>query len=129
MSLLSKTGTTLLIITLLSVLEYHIVQAKCEGSVIFHWRVTKNDERNNKKKNFDVLQNKIGGNKSRLSIFFDTDTAFGFTIEGDCCWEIYPKNGYRGDPIKLVSKIPNGFGGIPGFPGIKANSLKKIPCE
>ena len=132
MLLQSKIGINLFLLVLLCVIEYNIVQskdAKCEGSVIFHWRIQKNDERNNKKKNWDVLQNKIGGNKSRLSIFFDTDTAFGFTIEGNCCWEIYPKNGYRGDPIKLVSKIPNGFGGIPGFPGIKANSLKKIPCE
>ena len=129
MSLLSKTGTTLLIITLLSVLEYHIVQAKCEGSVIFHWRVTKNDERNNKKNNWGVLEKEIRRNKSRLSVFFDTTTAYGFTIKGNCCWEIYPENGYKGDSKKLVSKIPSGYGGIPGFPGFKANSIKKIPCE
>ena len=129
MSLLSKTGTTLLVITLLSVLEYHIVQSKCEGSVIFYWRVPKNDERNNKKNNWGVLEKEIRGNKSRLSVFFDTTTAFGFTIKGNCCWEIYPENGYKGDSEKLVSKLPNGFGGIPGFPGFNANSIKKIRCE
>ena len=132
MLLQSKIGINLFLLVLLCVIEYHIVQskdAKCEGSVIFHWRIQKNDERNNKKNNWGVLEKEIRRSKSRLSVFFDTTTAFGFTIEGNCCWEIYPENGFKGDSKKLVSKIPSGFGDIPGFPGFQANSIRKIRCE
>ena len=52
MLLQGKIGINLFLLVLLCVIEYHVVQskdAKCEGSVIFHWRIQKNDERNNKK--------------------------------------------------------------------------------
>ena len=120
-----------LIPVLLNVLAHHVdntYAASCKGSVIFHWRET-GDARKEGSKNWTTLTTEMKGNRSKLSIYINPNTTFGFTLMGDCCWEVYPENGYKGDPVQLVSKIPNGFGGIKGHPRFKANSLKKIPCE
>ena len=63
-----------------------------------------------------------------LSTFFDTDRAYAFKVEGDCCWEIFSEKAFKGDSKKLVPKLNSGFAGIPGYPKFKANSLKKVPC-
>jgi hypothetical protein len=102
--------------------------ALCKGTVIFHWRAVGN-KRTAGKKNWTTQTKEMSGSKSKLSIFITPETTFGFTIKGNCCWEVYPENGYKGQPIKLKSKLPNGFGSIPGHPKYNANSLKKIPCE
>ena len=94
-------------------------------SVIFHWREKTGG------KNWSTQDKEIKGNRSKLSLFIKPDTTFGFTLMGECCWEVYPENSYKGEPVELKSKLPNGFGGIPGHPGFKANSLKKKspkPC-
>ena len=101
--------------------------AKCTGSVIFHWREGPQKSKT-EQRNWGVLKRQIGGNKSKLSIFFDTNNTYAFTRNGDCCWDVYPKNGYRGDPVRLTPTLTSGFGGIPGYPQFKANSLKKVTC-
>ena len=102
--------------------------ASCKGTLIFHWREIGN-KRATGKKNWTTQSEEMFGNKNKLSIFITPETTFGFTIKGNCCWDVYPENGYKGQPIKLKSKLPNGFGTIPGHPKFIANSLKKVPCE
>ena len=129
--MLPKQITLALIMMLFNVLGSHVLKteaASCKGSVIFHWRET-GEARVEGKKNWTTLKTEMKGNRSKLSIYINPNTTYGFTLMGDCCWEVYPENGYKGDPVQLVSKIPNGFGGIKGHPRFKANSLKKIPCE
>ena len=118
-------------LVVLLVLEQHTSKTDAAScSVMFHWRAI-GEERNSEGKNWTTLTKEIKGNRSKLSTQINPDTAFGFTLKGECCWEVYPENGYKGDPVELQSKLPNGFGGIPGHPGFKANSLKKKstkPC-
>ena len=102
-------------------------------SVVFHWRET-GEKRISGQKNWSIQEKEIKRQKSNLSKLINTNTTFGFSTVGDCCWEVYPENAYQGEPKPLITKLPNGFGGIPGFPGFKANSLKKlkdkkIPCQ
>ena len=113
-------------------LEQYIAKTDAVScSVVFHWRET-GDTRNSEGKNWTTQEKEIKGNKSKLSIQINPNTTFGFTLKGNCCWEVYPKNGYKGDPVELKTKLPNGFGGIPGHPAFIANSLKKKspkPCK
>ena len=105
--------------------------APCQGTIIFHWRET-GDKRKSDGKNWTTQKTEMYGNASKLSVFIKPETAYGFTINnirGECCWEVYPENGYKGKAVQLKSKLPNGFGGIKGHPKFVANSLKKIPCE
>ena len=105
--------------------------APCQGTIIFHWRET-GDKRKSDRKNWTTQKTEMYGNASKLSVFIKPETTYGFTInniKGKCCWEVYPENGYKGTPVELKSKLPNGFGGIKGHPKFEANSLKKIPCK
>ena len=116
------------ILVLFVVLNHNILRTDATScSVIFHWR------EKSERENWGTQEKaEIKGNRSNLSIFIKPDTTFGFTLMGDCCWEVYPENSYKGEPVELKSKLPNGFGGIPGHPGFKANSIKKKsikPCS
>ena len=102
-------------------------------SVVFHWRET-GEARISGKRNWSIMEKEIKGNRPNLSKFINTNTTFGFSTVGDCCWEVYPEISFQGEPQPLITKLPNGFGGIPGFPRLKANSLKKskgkkVPCQ
>ena len=105
------------------------IDAACKGSVTFYWKEdpTARDENS---RNWGELEEekKFVGSKSRLSTFFDTDRAYAFKVEGDCCWEMFSEKAFKGDSKKLVPKLNSGFAGIPGYPKFKANSLKKVPC-
>ena len=135
MILTDKTGITI-ILAVLFVLGEHVSKIDtltCKNSVVFHWRET-GEKRETEKKNWNKLEKEFTGNKSKLSLFLNPNTTFGFRFinvpgRDPCCWEVYPEEKYKGEPVQLLSKITNGFGGIPGFPRFKANSLKKIPCE
>lgn len=119
-----------MIIMLLYLLDSQILKsdaASCEGSVTFHWRKAR-DHRETNMENWKTMHTKITGNRSKLSVLIDTKTAYGFTLIGNCCWEVYPENYFKGEPVKLIPKLPNGFGGIPGYPKFHANSLKIISC-
>ena len=115
------------ILVLFVVLNHNILRTDAAScSVIFHWR------EKSEGKNWSTQEKEIKGSKVKLSALINPDTTFGFTLMGDCCWEVYPENAFKGEPIELKSKLPNGFGGIPGHPGFKANSLKKKsskPCS
>ena len=102
-------------------------------SVVFHWRET-GEKRISGQKNWSIQEKEIKRQKSNLSKLINTNTTFGFSTVGDCCWEVSPEISFQGEPQPLITKLPNGFGGIPGFPRLKANSLKKIkgkkiPCQ
>ena len=119
-------------LAVLFILECHIPKTDAViCSVVFHWRET-GDERNSEGKNWTTQKTEIKGNRGKLSTQINPDTTFGFTLKGDCCWEVYPEKSYQGEPVELKSKLPNGFGGIPGHPRFKANALKKKspkPCK
>ena len=102
--------------------------AACKGSVIFYWKENP-QHRLSGGKIWGVLEKEIKGNRPRLSSYMDTNNTFSFTKMGDCCWEVYRKNGYKGGSVLLIPQLSSGYGGIPGFnTGFRANSLKKIPC-
>ena len=133
MFVFDKTSIIFVVLFLLGQHTSRINAASCKSSIIFHWRET-GEKRQTEQKNWNKLEKEFTGNKGKLSIFLNPNTTFGFTsvnIPGrdPCCWEVYPKNSYKGEPVQLVTSLPNGFGGIPGFPRFKANSLKKIPCN
>ena len=126
---LQKQLITNIILVIFLLLQFHmfVVDAACEGSVIFYWKETPN-ERQSEQRNWGVLEKEIDKSQGILSKFMDTNNTYSFTKMGDCCWEVYSKNFYQGESATLVSKLPSGYGGIPGYPQFKANSLKKIPC-
>ena len=124
------------IFVLIFLLKHHVSRinaASCKSSIIFHWRET-GEKRQTEKKNWNKLDKELGGSKIKLSSVLNPTTTFGFTLvdapgRDPCCWEAYPEEKFKGKPVRLISRLPNGFGGIPGFPRFQANSLKKIPCE
>ena len=101
--------------------------AKCKGSVIFYWRESP-EKSQSEERNWGVLKKEIKSNRKKLSIYFDTNNTYAFTRIGECCWEVYPENDYKGVAVELIPKLPSGYGGIPRYPQFKANSLKKFPC-
>ena len=102
--------------------------ASCKGSVIFYWKESPK-QRASEEKNWGVLEKEIKGNRPRLASYMDTNSTFSFTRMGDCCWEVYSENLYKGDSVSLIPQLTSGYGGIPGYnTGYRANSLKKIPC-
>ena len=97
--------------------------AKCEGTVIFYWRET-GEARQEEERNWGRLEKELEGNQGRLVKFFDTKSAYATTVTGDCCWEVYAENFFKGKSAKLKTA----FSGIPGYPQFNANSLKKVDC-
>ena len=77
--------------------------------------------RKENKRNYGLLEKEITGSQGRLAKFFEPKDAYAYTVDGNCNWEIYNENFFRGKSLKLRS----GFGGIPV--GFIANSLKKVP--
>ena len=100
------------------------IEAACKGSVVFYWRET-GEQRQVQQRNWGLLEEEkeIKGNRAKLSLLFNTKYAYGYTVNGDCCWEVYRENFYKGDSAKLIPLI-QGFRGLP----FESNSLKKIPC-
>ena len=125
--MLSKVLPSLLI--LLTMYFQTINTASCEGSVVFYWKENAT-ERQTQERNWGRLEKEkeINRNRGKLSTFFDTKSAYAYKVNGDCCWEIYGENGYKGDKAKLVPTLVSGFGGIPGYPKFNVNSIKKIKC-
>ena len=117
-----------LFITLLLSFQLNLAHgASCKGSVTFYWKEVP-AEMKSKQRNWGVLEKKLVRNYSKLSDVMDVENSYAFTVDGDCCWEVYGEEKMKGDSTKLVPKVTSGFAGIPGFPTFKANSLKKISC-
>ena len=111
-----------ILILLIAVLNLLTIEAACKGSVVFYWRET-GEQRQLQRRKWGVLEKEIKGNRAKLSLYFDTKNAYGYTVKGDCCWEVYSENFYKGESAKLIPLV-QGFRGLP----LKANSLKRIPC-
>ena len=117
-----------LFISFLLSFQLHLTRgASCKGSVTFYWKEVP-AEMKSKERNWGVLEKKLVRNYSKLSDVMDVENSYAFTVDGDCCWEVYSEEKMKGDSTKLVPKLTSGFAGIPGFPTFKANSLKKISC-
>ena len=117
-----------LFITILLSFQINLTHgASCKGSVTFYWKEVP-AEMKSKQRNWGVLEKKLVRNYSKLSDVMDVENSYAFTVDGDCCWEVYSEEKMKGDSTKLVPKLTSGFAGIPGFPTFKANSLKKISC-
>ena len=125
---ISSNDLTLLVlfITLLLSFQSNLTHgASCKGSVTFYWKEVP-AEMKSKERNWGKLEKKLVSSKSKLSKVMDVENSYAFKVDGDCCWEIYSEEKFKGDSTKLVPKLTSGFAGIPGFPTFKANSLKKI---
>ena len=124
---LNKSATFLLLfIAILQIFQFDMIDgAMCKGSVTFYWKEVP-AEMKSKKRNWGKLEKKLVSSKSKLSKVMDVENSYAFKVDGDCCWEIYSEEKFKGDSTKLVPKLTSGFAGIPGFPTFKANSLKKI---
>ena len=124
---LNKNATILLLsITILQILRFGIADgARCKGSVTFYWKEVP-AEMKSKERNWGKLEKQLVSSKSKLSKVMDVENSYAFKVDGDCCWEIYSEEKFKGDSTKLVPKLTSGFAGIPGFPIFKANSLKKM---
>ena len=115
-----------LFITILLSFQLNLTHgASCKGSVTFYWKEVP-AEMKSKERNWGKLEKKLVSSKSKLSKVMDVENSYAFKVDGDCCWEIYSEEKFKGDSTKLVPKLTSGFAGIPGFPTFKANSLKKI---
>ena len=98
--------------------------AKCEGSVTFYW-TEKGSDRIERMRNYGLLEEKLEEEKyKRLKKYFKPENVYAYTMEGDCCWEIYEKPFFRGTNHKLRK----GFSGIPDFPQFNVNSMKQVDC-
>ena len=97
-----------------------VESALCKGSVIFYWKEV-GTERQENERNYGLLEEEITGSQGRLAKFFEPKDVYAYTVNGDCNWEIYSENFFKGKSLKLRS----GFGGIPV--GFITNSLKKVP--
>ena len=126
---LNKSATFLLLfIAILQIFQFDMIDgAMCKGSVTFYWKEVP-AEMKSKQRNWGVLEKKLVRNYSKLSDVMDVENSYAFTVDGNCCWEVYSEEKMKGDSTKLVPKLTSGFAGIPGFPTFKANSLKKISC-
>ena len=98
--------------------------AKCEGSVTFYW-TEKGSDRIERMRNYGLLEEKLEEEKyKRLKKYFKPENVYAYTMEGDCCWEIYEKPFFRG----TTHKLRKGFSGIPDFPKFNVNSMKQVDC-
>ena len=116
-----------LILGIATFLHLSEVDAACEGSVIFYWKESR-DKMKTEQRNWGVLMKELDGSKGILSSLMNTNNTYSFQRMGDCCWEVYSKKFFKGESAPLIPTLPSGYGGIPGYPKFKANSLKKIPC-
>ena len=103
-----------------------MMDAACKGSVTFYWKESP-VEKESSMRNWGVLEpeKKIMKSTSQLAKVIDTNNTYAFSLEGDCCWELFNEKLFKGDSYKLKAKLPSGFAGIDGFPKFKALSVKK----
>ena len=118
-------GRTQCAVALISLLFFFsrcimVESALCKGSVIFYWKEVGTARKENER-NYGLLEKEITGSQGRLAKFFEPKDVYAYTVNGNCNWEIYNENFFKGKSLKLRS----GFGGIPV--GFITNSLKKVP--
>ena len=98
--------------------------AKCEGSVTFYW-TEKGDDRVTNMRNYGLLEEKLEEEKyKRLKKYFNPKNVYAYTMEGDCCWEVFGKEFFR----KPSHKLRKGFSGVPDYPQFNVNSMKQVNC-
>ena len=75
--------------------------AACEGSVTFYW-TEKGEDRTANMRNWGLLEEKLEDRKyKQLTEYFNPKNVYAYTVEGDCCWEIYGKEFFRKPSHKL----------------------------
>ena len=116
-----------MILILFSITQNHFISdaaAACEGSVTFYW-TEKGEERIANRRNWGLLEEKLEDRKyKKLKEYFNPKNVYAYTVEGNCCWEIYGKEFFR----KPSHKLKKGFSGIPDYPQFNVNSMKKKTC-
>ena len=105
----------LLFAAILQVFQFCMIDgAMCKGSVTFYWKEVP-AEMKSKSRNWGKLEKKLVSSKSKLSKVMDVENSYAFKVDGDCCWEIYSEEKFKGESTKLVPKLTSGFAGIPGY--------------
>ena len=104
--------------------KHFVCDAACTGSVIFYW-TEKGEDRITNMRNWGLLEEKLEEEEyKRLKKYFNPKYVYAYTMEGDCCWEIFAGKRFKKDSAKLKP----GFHGIPGFPKFNVNSMKQVEC-
>ena len=101
-----------------------------DGNITFYWKENAED-RKGQMRNWGKSEETFEKNKySELPIEVDPKYIYAYQVLGDCCWKIYGKPNFSGESKKLknLDFQTFGFRGIPGYPQLQVNSLKKIPC-
>merc|ERR1711981_141567 len=100
-----------------------------DGSITFYWKENAED-RAGQLRNWGKSEETFDKNTySKLPIEVDPKYIYAYQVVGDCCWKIYNKTNFGG-PSKELKNLDFetfGFRGIPGYPQLQVNSVKKIP--
>ena len=104
--------------------KWSLCDAACKGSVTFYW-TEKGEERIDTRRNWGILEEKLEDRfYKQLKDYFNPKNVYAYTMEGDCCWEIFNEEVYK----KPKATLKKGFHGIPGYPQFNVNSMKKVKC-
>ena len=106
-----------------SIYQIFLVEAaeKCEGAIIFYW-TEQGEDRVENMRNWGLLEEKLEDKfYSKFTDYFNPKNVYAYTVTGNCCWEVYGEEKYKGESHKL--KL--GFGGIPDYPKFNSKSMKR----
>ena len=114
-----------LVLTILLLQNPVLCKDECEGAVTFYY-TEKGEERTENMRNYGLLEEKLEGRFYReLTEYFNPKNVYAYTMEGDCCWEVFAEEKYK----KPKHALKKGFNGIPNYPQFNVNSMKQTKCK
>ena len=118
------TSSKLLLLLIYVLVDSDHCEAVCEGSVTFYY-TEKGEERIENMRNYGLLEEKLQEKRyKQLVDYFNPQNVYAYTMEGDCCWEIFAKEKYK----KPKHALKEGFHGIPNYPQFTVNSMRQVKC-
>ena len=114
-----------IVVTILLLQNLVLCKDECAGAVTFYY-TEKGEERVENMRNYGLLEEKLEGRFYReLTEYFNPKNVYAYTMEGDCCWEIFAEEKYK----KPKHALKKGFNGIPNYPQFNVNSMKQTKCK
>ena len=114
-----------IVVTILLLQNPVLCKDECEGAVTFYY-TEKGEERTENMRNYGLLEEKLEERFYReLTEYFNPKNVYAYTMEGDCCWEIFAEEKYK----KPKHALKKGFNGIPNYPQFNVNSMKQTKCK
>ena len=84
-------SSKLLLLLIYVLVDSDHCEAACEGSVTFYY-TEKGEERIENMRNYGLLEEKLQEKRyKQLVDYFNPQNVYAYTMEGDCCWEIFAK--------------------------------------